>query len=331
MGIDMLHGGDLSSAISVYGGRREKWLDLSTCINQSPYPFMGISRSDCYRLPDSGDYDECIGAARRAWGVSDSGHIVLGSGSQSIIQVLPYLFEPQDVSIVGYTYSEHSICWSRAGHRVYVSDRPETAESTSKIVIVVNPNNPDGRTWDDLYPLSRRLSMRGGVLIVDEAFCDLTPDLSLVGSVDDHLVVLRSLGKFYGLAGLRFGAAICGASLSERLLSRLGPWSVSVPALFLATKALSDVRWRTRSLQKLGYARSTFGSLLGEYNLEIIGGTNLFALIEHPRVPAIFDHLANRHILARKFVDRPNWLRFGIPTKRGRLNRLRRALSSFDF
>ena len=325
----LTHGGELDSAVRLYGGRRDKWLDLSTCINQLPYPFMGVPRSDYSRLPDSNDYSACLEVARRAWSV-DSGRIVFGSGSQSLIQILPYMFEPQEVAIVGFTYQEHLNCWSRAGHRVYVTDSPDTAESTSRIIIAVNPNNPDGRIWDDLYPLSRRLSMKGGTLIIDEAFCDLVPEISLAGSVDDHLVVLRSLGKFYGLAGLRFGAVICSDLLADRLEERLGPWSVSVPSLVAATKALSDSRWRVRTSKKLSFARGALEGVLRESGLSIVGGTDLFVLVEHPQAQKLSRHLAERHhILVRDFNERPHWLRFGVPFKRGRLNRLQRALAAF--
>ena len=212
------HGGRLDDAIAHYGGEKSDWLDLSTGINAKGWKVQELGADVWARLPDVAAFAEAESAVRRAYDVPEHGGISLAAGSQAHIQVLPYLYKPQPVAVVGFTYQEHSVCWQRAGHEVYVTDGLESAEATARIIVVVNPNNPDGHKTDraPLIELARRLAAKGGLLVVDEAFCNVAPDLSVADEAGrDGLLVLRSLGKFYGLAGVRFGAAsgcrcICG-------------------------------------------------------------------------------------------------------------------------
>lgn len=325
----VLHGGRLDSACSTYGGSRRSWLDLSTCLNPYPYGLRGLSPTSWFRLPDDSDESDCRHSARRCYSVGDDAHISLAAGSQRHIQLLPSLFKPQSVAIVGFTYGEHSYCWQRCGHKVYVSDGLESAISNSRIVIVVNPNNPDGRLYSvsDLVSGLNSLRRLGGVLIVDEAFCDLSPDSSMASHVgSSHLIVLRSFSKFYGLGGVRLGFALCHRDLGERLDESLGPWSVSGPALSLGTKALSDRRWQSRARRRLSSLRVSLESILTRHGFTILGGTDLFVLVEHSRADSIAEHLLHHHILVRRFPEQPHWLRIGA-LKRSSLSRLDKALA----
>ena len=329
--MSILHGGRLDSAISRHGGTLRDWLDLSTCLNPDPYRVRGVPPMSWTRLPDESQQSECRSVASRLFGVSQKTHISLASGVQSHIQQLPYLFKPSSVSIVGFTYGEHSHCWSRAGHKIFVSDGLESALQNGKIVIVVNPNNPDGKLYSpsDLLALSDTLKRRSGTLIVDESFIDLCPDYSVASHTgESNLIVLRSFSKFYGLGGLRLGFALCDKSRGKELDDALGPWSVSGPSLFLGTKALSDRRWHIRARNRLSKLRTSLASLLESHGFTILGSTDLFILTEHPQSSSIMDHLLSHHILVRDFPERPQWLRFAIP-KKSSLSRLSRVLSSF--
>lgn len=326
------HGGRLDEAIARYGGVKSKWLDLSTGINPAPYPLSAIPMVVWQALPDTAAEHKAREAARACYGADEEATLSLAPGTQAHIQQLPFLFKPQDVAIVGFTYQEHGLCWSRAGHSVFVTDGLESAEATARIVVVVNPNNPDGQVYepDELGTLARRLGAKGGLLVVDESFGDVMPERSVVPHCGrDGLLVLRSLGKFFGLAGARFGVAIGATPLTHRLDERLGPWAVSGPALHGAAEALGDRKWQNRTRKKLAASRSDLETVLGEQGFEIIGGTDLFVLTAHDEAAAIADHLAQHHILVRPFPAKPHWLRFGLPGSKPALNRLGRALNAY--
>ena len=328
----VMHGGRLDEAVTRFGGKREKWLDLSTGINPFGYPVPEIAKERWTDLPDQGAVDEAELAAREAYDVSEHAAVSLAPGSQLHIQLLPYLFKPQPVAIVGFTYQEHGVCWRRAGHDVYVTDGLESAEATARIVIVVNPNNPDGRIIprDDLISLSRRLGAKGGLLVVDESFSDVSPNSSVSDEAGrDGLFVLRSLGKFFGLGGVRFGTGLGTRLIVERLNEMMGPWAVSGPALAVATDALSNKNWRKKMLRKLSAQREKLETVLSENGCEIVGGTGLFVLARHPKASDLWEHLARSHILVRSFPGKAEWLRFGLPKNQSALKRLDKALGTF--
>ncbi|MFD0917753.1 threonine-phosphate decarboxylase CobD [Pseudahrensia aquimaris] len=329
----IVHGGRIDAAIAKHGGTRAKWLDLSTGINAKGWPVPELEASIWRELPDEGLADTCRAAARKAYGVHEVAHVSLAPGSQMHIQVLPRLFKPQPVAVVGFTYQEHGVCWQQAGHEVYVTDGLESAEATARIVIVVNPNNPDGRIIgrSGLVALARRLGAKGGLLVVDEAFGDVTPNASVVPEAGrDGMVVMRSLGKFYGLAGARLGMAFCAPMLGERLDSALGPWAVSGPALEIGTKALLDEKWRARTRKALSAGREALEEVLLNAKLEVVGGTDLFVLARHEKADAVAEALAAKHIAVRTFPRKPEWIRFGIPARKSDLNRLTKALTAFN-
>lgn len=326
------HGGQLDEAVAQFGGVKEKWLDLSTGINPIGYPVGDLPHQAWYRLPDVSAWSDAAEAARQSYGAPQTAAISLAAGSQAHIQLLPQLFKRQSVAIVGFTYQEHGVHWSWAGHEVFVTDGLESAEATARIIIVVNPNNPDGRILDPdaLIGLSRRLAAKGGLLVVDEAFAEIAPRASVASEAGrDGLVVLRSLGKFYGLAGVRFGVALTYENLARRLEQRLGPWAVPGPALATAQMALSDEKWRKKAQKRLGTMRENLEEVLLDNGHEVVGGTGLFVLSRHGQADRLWEHLAQSHILTRAFSGKPEWLRFGMPAGKAGLNRLDKALASF--
>ncbi|MEL6784232.1 MAG: threonine-phosphate decarboxylase CobD [Pseudomonadota bacterium] len=329
----VFHGGRLDEAVAQYGGIKGKWLDLSTGINPSAYPVGDLPATAWHALPDNAAEVKAEQAARACYGVAEEASLSMAPGTQAHIQQLPFLFKPQDVAIVGFTYQEHGVCWSRAGHSVFVTDGLESAEATARIIVVVNPNNPDGRVCDPeaLKALARRLGPKGGLLVVDESFGDVMPEVSLVPECGrDGLLVMRSLGKFFGLAGARFGVAVGAVGLCERLNERLGPWAVSGPALHAATTALADKKWQLRTRKKLAEGRMQLERVLKNNGLTILGGTDLFVLAQYAHAQELAQHLAQNHILVRPFPAKPDWLRFGLPGGKVGLNRLGKALASFE-
>jgi cobalamin biosynthetic protein CobC len=240
----MRHGGDIDDARAAYGEPADGWLDLSTGINPEPYPIGAVSAAAWYRLPQPGAEARLLTAARSAYGVPDSADVCCAPGTQVLIQLVARLRSPARVAVIGPTYSEHAFSWSAEGASVVTTSWSESAEAD--VVVVVNPNNPDGRvrSREEVLSAADRQARRGGLLVVDEAFAETRPDVAVAPfSGSPGLVVLRSFGKFYGLAGIRLGFAIGPTAEIARLRRWLGPWATSGPALELGARALADTAW----------------------------------------------------------------------------------------
>lgn len=324
------HGGDPAALEARFGSPRDGWLDLSTGINPVGYPLPAVPEDMIAHLPRQGELDGLLAAARRAYGVPDDAVIVAAPGTQALIQMVPTLFAPGDVTVLGPTYGEHAPAWAAAGHTVLdVGSICAQAARPAQYGVVVHPNNPDGRTQtvEGLVAFAEELHDRGGALLVDEAFCDVTPDLSVTPRAGrDGLIVLRSFGKFFGLAGLRLGFAVCAPEVGERLAQKLGPWAVSGPAIWAGTRALNDTAWIAASRARLKADAARLDALLASAGLEVIGGTDLFRLIESARAQALYEKLGRAGILVRPFAYNANWLRFGLPGREEDWQRLETVL-----
>jgi len=326
----VVHGGDIGAARRRFPDAPEPWIDLSTGINPHAYPVPPVDPAIWERLPQSGAERALREAAAQRYGAACAEQVVAAPGSQALIQIVPRIIATTDVAILGPTYGEHAVSWARCGHRV-VERRSLTEIGAARAVVVVNPNNPTGRTFDgqQLHELAAELARRDGLLVVDEAFADFEEaGVSLVPQLQGAAVVLRSFGKAYGLAGARLGFAIASdAGLYGRLRAELGPWAVSAPAIAVGTAALRDVTWLTAASERLASDCGRLDRLLQGAGFEIVGGTRLFRLARHERARAIADKLGRAGILVRSFSAEPEWLRFGLPGSDGQWQRLASALA----
>ena len=317
----MKHGGDLTEAKARHGAGDPPWLDLSTGINPQPWPVPdALRRTGWERLPSAADMDRLLDAAREAYRVPEGAAIVAAPGTQMLIQWLPRLAPPGGVATTSSTYGGHEEAWRGAGRGQPTRHR-----------VVVNPNNPDGRvaSVSALREAAKACAEAGGWLIVDEAFADLDPGMSASGLVPDlPVIVLRSFGKFYGLAGLRLGFAIASREIAHRIREALGDWAVSGPALAVGTAALADVAWADTMRLRLASEAASLDHVLGEAGLEPAGGTDLYRLVRHPDATALHERLAAAHIWCRRFDEMPDRLRFGLPPDAEALARLRAALAA---
>lgn len=255
------------------------------------------------------------------------------AGSQAAIQLLPRLRSPSRVGVLTPMYAEHASNWQRSGHRVerLSAHNIDAALPFLDVLVVSNPNNPDGLCLEPERLLAWRdaLAPRGGWLVVDEAFADSAPELSLAGhSRVPGLIVLRSLGKFFGLAGARVGFVLCESSLRCRLREALGPWPVSGPAREVAIHALRDSAWQTQQARRLGSDSERLARLLAGHGLSPSGGSALYQFVPCERARELFGHLAAHAILVRRFRH-PESLRFGLPRSEHDWSRLHEALNGY--
>jgi cobalamin biosynthetic protein CobC len=320
------HGGRLREAAQRYGIPLADWLDLSTGIAPYGWPVPAIPDSAWQRLPEADDGLEA--AARDYYGVPA---LLPVAGSQAAIQALPRLRRPGlRVGIVSPAYAEHAAAWRREGHLVQELGEGAVERSLERldVLLVVNPNNPSGRLIERerLLAWHARLVERGGWLLVDEAFMDCTPQHSLAADSQlPGLIVLRSFGKFFGLAGIRLGFVLAASELLERLGEQLGPWTVSGPTRAVANALLADSEGQQRQRDRLRGGGLRLAVLLSDHGLAPAGGCALFQLVGHPQAVGLHGYFARRGILLRLFAE-TRCLRFGLPGDEIGWQRLEQAL-----
>lgn len=323
---EVWHGGDLGAARALFPDAPEPWIDLSTGISPCPYPLPELPLSLWQALPSAREEEGLLAAARKAYRVPPGMSIVAAPGTQILIELLPRSIPTGRVAVLGPTYAEHALAWGKAGHRVEPIEDPATDDGAASLVLV-NPNNPDGRIVgkSDLEWLAARCRDRDGILVVDEAFADFTPEISIVPALPPATIVLRSFGKTYGLAGLRVGFAISAPGLVQALRGALGPWAVAGPALRVAATALADAGWLEAAMTARRADAARLDELLSPRG-RIVGGTDLFRLLEADDAAPLFDRLGSAGIYVRRFQNAPNRLRFGLPPDEQAWARLKAAL-----
>jgi cobalamin biosynthetic protein CobC len=284
------------------------------------------------RLPEPAALDAVAAAAARAYGAPSAAYVVAAPGTQILLPLVAGLARPGRAAVLAPSYPEHARAAALAGHDLNAA-RTLGQCADANLVVVGNPNNPDGRVFarTELLALAKDLRRHGGMLVVDEAFMDVGPSAtSLAGDVGcGNVVVLRSFGKFFGLAGARLGFAVASPALAARLRAALGPWAVSGPALAVGAKALADTVWIERTRVRLEKAAARLDAVLRGASLDVIGGTNLFRLARMPAAAGLFDHLGRAGIWVRAFTDNKDWLRFGLPANERAWRRLNVAMASF--
>lgn len=326
------HGGKLIEASHKYGIPLEQWLDLSTGINPLPYPIQLIPPANWHRLPE--EEDGLQKAAELYYGTE---FFIPVAGSQTAIKLIPKLRAKSIIGILSPSYTEHAQAWSEAGHEIVFITAPQqekTAETITKyineldVLIVCNPNNPTGQEFSRSQLLEWRqiLAAKGGWLIVDEAFMDANPENSLIDlSGTPGLLILRSLGKFFGLAGARVGFFFAADELLKSMRLQMGPWAIAGPSRFIATQALSDHQWQQKARLELNTSTKRLATLLAAYKIQGAGSTAYFQWIQHPECANLHQFFAKKGILTRLFQE-PESLRIGLPGKNEEWRRLEESL-----
>ncbi|MEL7044498.1 MAG: threonine-phosphate decarboxylase CobD [Pseudomonadota bacterium] len=328
MSDDLRHGGALYAMREAFPEAPTPWIDLSTGINPFAYPDTATSRSSTIELPARELIDRCTKAMATALGAPQS-HLLLAPGSELLIRLLPTILTPRSVAILTPSYGDHGEVWRAAGCRVIEAADPLVYAEEVDAIVVCNPNNPDGRCFSagELHAARVALAKRDGWLIVDEAYADLDPTLSLARAAGEAgLVILRSFGKFYGLAGVRLGALLAPAPLLKAMSERLGAWPVSGVALELGARAYADLSWQRDTRARLARSRERLTGILTENGLEAGRGTDLFAYACVADANELWQRLAKAGVYVRRFSWSQAHVRIGLPPDRIAEERLARAL-----
>lgn len=342
------HGGRLRTAAAHYGIAPDAWLDFSTAVNPQPWPVPTLPAEVWHRLPE--EEDGLLAVAARYYGHAT---LLPVSGTQAVIESLPGLLSARRVWVPAIGYQEHAHCWKKQGHSLHYYTSLPTALTLQDrdVVVVINPNNPTGERYSPavLRALGNALAAHQGLLVVDEAFMDSTPQFSLLGTTEpeplplaDNMLILRSFGKFFGLAGVRLGFCFANPRWLERLDEALGPWAVNHPARWIARQALADTDWQDQTRIKLRHAQNTLQrqlhAILGdqcEY-----AATDLFVTLKFVTLkpvtlkfggtPAksLHHHLARNGIFTRLFAE-DGLLRLGVDPDEQRTARLLAGIESW--
>lgn len=326
------HGGNLRAAMAQFTRPQSEWIDLSTGINPHMYPVPAVHADAWQRLPEPSP--ALVAAARSYYGAPA---LLPLAGTQAAIQALPQLRARSRVAVVSPTYAEHAHQWRRALHDVREVGLAELDVDVDAVIdacdvlVLCNPNNPTGAIIvpECLLDWAERLAARGGWLIVDEAFSDTVPALSVAQFSDRAgLIVLRSVGKFFGLAGLRLGFVAAERSVLKALDDVIGPWSVSGPAQQIGCAALVDVAWQTAMRAQLADAGLRLKQLLGDHVIAS-SGTALFQWWPEPDAAAFRQHFAEAGIWVRLFAAGAGGIRLGLPPDEAGWQRLGDALAGW--
>lgn len=322
------HGGRLRKAAEQYGIAEDAWLDLSSGLAPWPFPLPPIAQRAWARLPETDDGLEQ--AAREYYGASE---VLPVAGSQAAIQLLPRLRRAGKVGVLSPCYAEHAEAWRRSGYRVreVLEQEVDFFIDSLDVLVVVNPNNPTGLslTPERLLDWHARLAQRGGWLVVDEAFMDNTPHLSLARHAHQvGLIVLRSFGKFFGLAGVRLGFVLAERRLLKLLAEQVGPWAVSGPTRVVGQACLRDTQGHARQRLRSEAASERLVEVLERHGLKPQGGCAMFQWLISAEAESLYHFMARRGILLRLFTHNSS-LRFGLPAEEADWDRLEQALQAY--
>jgi cobalamin biosynthetic protein CobC len=325
-----IHGGRIDRAALLYPAAPLPWIDLSTGINPIAWPVPQIPLARYQRLPLARELAQMTAAAADAYGLPANAVMVPVSGSEMAIRLLPRMIGHGRVGILTPTYGSHAAAWRDAGAEVQeLVALPDPKIHDLQTLIVVNPNNPNGRAIAraELATFAQAWTAAGRRLIVDEAFADVRTDVSVLAmpQLPAGVVVLRSLGKFFGLAGLRVGFVVVSEPEASAWRRLLGDWPVSGPACEIATLALRDAAWIAATRARLAADRRRLDGVLGRASLQLLGGTDLFGLFEARDGIDLLDHFARAGILVRGFAAAPRHYRFGLPADEAAWRRLEAA------
>ena len=311
------HGGNLQKAQQLYPNAETPWLDLSTGISPWVWPVPNMGEVHWQRLPE---VSESFNTAVEAYyGV---GHLIPTAGSQEAIEIIPALLPAAKVAVPAWGYGEHAKSWQRAGHQlIRYSSHQDLIELLPSVehVVVINPNNPTGDYWSHAC-LTELLAKVSGTLVVDEAFIDSLSQPSLLTNRDsESLIVLRSVGKFFGLAGIRLGFVSLPNGLREGFKQKQLLWGVSAPALHVAEKALSDKTWQGEQKTRINTMRAAMLALVKKHlpNQHVVAGPLFVSVKAEVRLlKTIHQHFAEQGVWLRIFApdnEGLSYLRFGLP------------------
>jgi len=323
------HGGNIYAFARARDVVPERVLDFSASINPLGIPRRAIKAyrhtlSRIVHYPEP--YAESLTAGLAAYHGLDPGAILVGNGSTQLIFLLSRFLAARRILLVSPLFSEHDTAFRVSGARVErlflrppaftcsLEQMREALTGGYDALVLTNPNSPTGVAMsrgqvEELARLCRRARTR---LIVDETFVDWIEEESIkhLAAHNSHVIVLRSLTKFFAVPGLRVGYLITHPRLVARLRRHLEPWSVNTVAQTVALACLQDREFARRSRAFLAQEREwLFAQLAAGQGLHPFPSRVNFLLVRITArgydAPAVVQLLAEKNLLVRDCTNFP--------------------------
>lgn len=266
------HGGNRRETARRYGYQLQDLLDFSANVNPygpppAVYEAINEALPEIDRYPDN---DDSLKERLAAYYEIRPENILLGNGAADLIYYLADRLRPTRALIPVPSFSEYEWATMASGgvvvrlplERDFGLNTASLREQLphADLVWLGNPNNPNGSLTSKSVLLSLVTKAPGTTFLIDEAFMDFVPqarDFSLLkeASIRPGLLVLRSLTKFFSLAGLRVGFLVGEKKIIEALEKAKAPWSLNCLALAGAAAALKDLKFAPRSRRLIANER----------------------------------------------------------------------------
>ena len=322
------HGGNLEDAIKQYGIKREDWIDLSSGVSPWAWPFKSLPENTWTDLPPS---NQALLKNAASYYQCELNHIAVSPGSQLAIRLIAQQLPSSTVAIPSLGYQEHRYSWQLAGHEIhYYRSLIELGSliSSNQVehAVLINPNNPTGElvSANEVNNIAQKLT---GLLVVDEAFMDLhqhsddKDHQSAIKQPHENQIVLRSVGKFFGLAGLRVGFVIGTHPIVKGLSLLLEPWSLNHASQYITTKMLTDADWHRSQAIKINAESKNFENIIRGFSHIMLngfhisnGGLFITVFANKSSLNEIHTTLAKSGIWSRLHNpnDEHSWIRFSL-------------------
>ena len=301
--IHLAHGGRVYEAARRWGIEPHQVLDFSANINPLGPPLAVLSAIEdaltpiSLRVyPDAHNFVRAIADKHRLM----PDEIVVGSGAASLIFAVMHALSPKRVLILEPAFVEYSRASAAVNAQIttallteergFIPDFESLLRAVKErhfdLVILNSPHNPTGASYprNELLSLIDAAEGNNTSVLLDEAFIDYAPQASLVSlaATKPHLIVLRSLTKFYAMPGLRIGYVVCAAKVAGRVREQIDPWSVSTVALEAGRVALDEVEFDVESRRANAVVREEFAGALRGIGLEVLASAANFLLGKLP-------------------------------------------------
>ncbi|MCH1641172.1 threonine-phosphate decarboxylase CobD [Paenibacillus timonensis] len=325
------HGGDLVTASARYGVAAGEWTDFSANINPlgPPPGLLDALREalpDIVRYPDPGHRRLVTQLAYRLQVEEET--LVVGNGAAENMALALLGLAPKKVGVVEPCFSEYRTLSEQFGARVLsvfgmeeqaFRAAPEEIEGLIRetdLTFIGQPNNPNGVQYgmDELRRFAAAGERHGTYVVVDEAFIDFIPEperRTLLPELGEypHLILIRSMTKFYAIPGLRLGYAIAHPETARRMRDKQVTWSVNSLALLAGEYCLgADASYELATLELAKRQRDRLMGELTRLGCQTWPGEANFLLVRLPEpwtAEAMQTALGRRGVLVRSCAMYP--------------------------
>ena len=317
--IDRTHGGNIAEFIERYHISQDKIIDFSANINP-----LGLSKKVKevilknvntlvhYPEPTSSNLKKKLANFHNI----KSENLLIGNGSVELIYLIPKALPPKSAIIPIPSFSEYEFAVKLNGAKsifVRLREKDDFAIGMDKfekfipradLIFICNPNSPTGNLFPrgDMLYLIKLCKKYNTTIVVDETFIDFVENAENITMIPEaikknNLLILRSLTKFFALAGLRLGYAIGRKDTISKLAQFQHPWAVNSLAQTAAKTAIGDYDYIKKSRQFVFKERAFLRK-----RLKAIKGLRVYPPTSNFILCKLTDRKINAEMLSKKLA-----------------------------